>query len=154
MVSARKGRDKHDEGRLGKVEVGDEAVDGLILEARIDEELGVSGAFLELSKALVDGFQSPCGGRTDGDDASMFLLGLVESVAGLFGHHIEFRMHVMLSDVIVLDRTEGSQADMKGDVDDFDTFGPEPIKELWREVEAGCRSSGASFDLGIDRLIA
>ena len=110
------------------MEVRDETIDGLVLESRIDEKLGVPGAGAEGPETLIYRFQRAGRGGADGDDSPILPFGEVESFGRLLVHDVELRMHVMLADIVFLDGTECSQANMQCDVEDLDPLFQPPEK--------------------------
>ena len=62
-------------------------------------------------------------------------------------------MHLVLFDVVDLDRTERPEADVKRDFADGDAHILDPFQEFRREVEAGGRRRGGAQLIAVDRLI-
>ena len=63
-------------------------------------------------------------------------------------------MHMMLCHVVHLHGAEGPESDMQGDIADIDTFCPDLLQQLRREMQACRRRSCAAFIFCINRLIA
>ena len=68
LFVAIEGRHQHDEGAFGQMEVGDEAVDAVELDTRIEEDVGVAAAGFDLAVLGGDGFQRAAAGGAYGDD--------------------------------------------------------------------------------------
>ena len=105
------------------MEVGDQAVNRFKRIAGINEDIRIFMTFAELSVFAHDRFQRSAAGRADRNDPPAFRFGLVEAASRCLIHHEEFRMHVMIGDILGVHRTECTQADMQRDVFNFDAHG-------------------------------
>ena len=128
MLIAGKGADQHDQGALRQVEVGNQAIQHLELVARIDKDVGV--ARLLVQRQTLTGsqcFQRAAAGGTHSNHPSALLFGLIDEVGGALRQIIMLRVHLVVGDFVLLDRTEGSQTDMEGHSGDVDPLGPPPF---------------------------
>jgi len=112
--------DQHEQRGLWQVEISKHGVDNLEFEAGIDEEVGRRASSRDDSFALPNCvFESADGGRADGDHAALVAKCLIDGRRGGGGDGIGFGMKFMVFDAFDVDWLEGSQADMKSDLDGF-----------------------------------
>lgn len=153
LLIAVEGGNEHDEGAFGQVEVGDEAIDAVELDARIQEDGGVSAASLDLAVLGGDGFQCAAARGADCDDAVPGGLGLPDALGGLLADGVPLAVHLVVGDLILHHGAEGAEADVQGHFSDADALGADGIHQLRGEVQTGRRGGGASKLLGVDGLI-
>ena len=94
------------------MEVCNQSVHDLELIARINENVRVPFASLDLAKKGGDALHRPAGGGTHADDPSPGCLGLVDQVCRFLGHGVMLTVHFMLQYIIFLYGTEGTQSHM------------------------------------------
>ena len=63
------------------------------------------------------------------------------------------RMHLMVGDLVLLDRAEGAQPHMQGDERRFHSHRPHLLQQLRGEMQPGGGGGGATQLPGIHRLI-
>ena len=107
--------DQHQERRFRQVEVRDERFDDLELVAWVDEDAcGAVACLHEVFAALL--IEVRCalycsgGSRSDGNDSAARFDGLVYRVCCFLIHEIFLEVHVMLFDILNLDRSERSNS--------------------------------------------
>ena len=158
MLPARKGRYEHDQRGLRQMEVRDQSIHKLEGIARINEDLRPAALLPEdPSSALVylrRRLDRPAGSRPDTDHSVPVLMRPVDHIRSLLRDHIEFRVHVMMLDVVHLDRPEGAEAHMKGHMGDINTFLLNLFKKLLRKMKPRRRRSRRSLVLRIYRVVA
>lgn len=98
VLVARKGADEHHERGLGQMEVGDQQVGHLELEARGNEDFRVATGL----PRLCPGLQRADGGGADGDDAATPGLGLGDSLLRGGGHLVPLAVHAVFGQVFGL----------------------------------------------------
>ena len=89
------------------MKVGDKPIQHLELVSRIDKDAGVPGTGRERT-VLPGGFQSAAGGGAHCDDPPALLFGPGDHSGGLFRDGVKLRVHMVVCDVIHLDRPKGS----------------------------------------------
>ena len=153
LFIAVKRRYQHDEGAFGQVEVGDEAVDAVELDAGIQEDGRVAAAGFDLAVLGGDGLQGAAAGGADGDDAVPGGLGLPDALGGLLADGVPLAVHLMVGDLILHHGAEGTEAHMQGHFGDADPLGAEGVHQFRGKVEACRGGGGAAQLLGIDGLV-
>lgn len=115
------------------MEVGEKGVDGFEFKSWIDKDvvfaLGLSGFGPE--------FESAGDGGADGDDAVLGSFGGMDGGESFFWDVKVFGVHVVFFDLVAANGKEGAEADVEGEVDDFDTFLLETGEKVGGHVEAG-----------------
>ena len=106
LFFGRKRAHKHDQRRLRQMEIGDQTVDRFELITRENENIGIFMTLAELAILAHDRFQCPAAGRTDRDNPPAFRFCLIQPVRRGLIHHEEFRMHVMIGDILSIHRPE------------------------------------------------
>lgn len=122
IVTARESSNKPDQSGFRKMEVRNQSINRLILEARIDEKLRIFSSGTELSVLMIDGFQSTSRSRTDRNDSPVLLLCEIEPVCRCLVPVNEFTVPIMLTNIVIFDRTESSKADIQSHIKDFNAF--------------------------------
>ena len=79
---------------------------------------------------------------------------LVDHARRFLRDDAKLRVHRVILDLVLLDRAERAKADVQRDIADLHTHVRDPLQQLLREVQAGCRRGGAAKLAGIDRLVA
>ena len=153
VFASGKGGDQHNQRALGQMEICDQRVHRLEAVAGIDEDIRPAGALGEAAVLGCKGFDRAAGGGSDADDPSALPPGAVEQIGGLLREHAELRMHLMVRDLLGLDRAEGAEADVEGHPGQIHALVPELLQELRRKVQTGGRRGGGAVDAGIDGLI-
>ena len=95
----REGADKHEQARLGQMEVGEQAADEAEVEAWRDEDLCLAGVRFKWTAdcLLCTVFQRANDGGADGDDAACTARSVVDGVCCGLGECIAFAMQVNLT---------------------------------------------------------
>lgn len=73
----------------------------------------------------------------DGSDGVTGGFGLLDSLDGGGRKMKPFGVHVVGFDVVLAYRLEGAEADVEGEVDDFDAFGSDTVEEVLCQVKGG-----------------
>ena len=108
VFPAGEGGSEHEDGGFWGVEVSDESVDDLELEAWINKNVVFAFGFAGFAPE----FESARDGGADGDDVVAGGFGLLDG-GDSFGWDVEpFGVHVVLFDVVAADREEGTEADV------------------------------------------
>jgi len=154
------------------MEIGDEAVEDAEAARRVEEDAGAAGfdgrqgreggrrfgigdiAPSGAVEAAGDGFEDPCGGGPDGDDAASLGFGVVDGLGGGCGEGEPFLVHAVVGDVVALDREEGAGADVEGEVGSLNPGVGELLEEFRGEMESGGGSGDGSGLAGVDGLVA
>ena len=63
-------------------------------------------------------------------------------------------MHIVLLDLVLLDRSERAEPDVQRHIADADALGSDPLQKLRREVQTRRGSRRRAVDLGVDSLVA
>ena len=152
FVAVQRGH-QHNEGALRQGEVGDEAVDTVELDTRVQEDGGVAAAGFDLAILGGNGFQGAAAGGSNRNDAVPGGLGFPDALSSLLADGIPLTVHFVVCDLVLLHRAESTQSHVQGTLGNADTLGPDGIHQLRGEVQAcrGCRR--AAQLLGIDGLI-
>ena len=104
------------------MEVGQESVDDMEWAWWGDEEAGASGEFAREIGGLACGtLERPEGGGTNGDDAATAGFGGGDYIGGGLGDGEPFLVHGMFGEEFGFDGSEGTEADVQGDVGDIGT---------------------------------
>ena len=96
------------------MEVGDQSVQYLKLVARIDKDVGV--ALLLVQRQALFGAQrleGAAAGSAHRDDPLAVCLSLVDQVRRLLRQIVVLGVHLVLGDLVLLDRTEGAKANVQ-----------------------------------------
>ena len=137
------------------MEVGDQSVQYLKLVARIDEDVGV--ALLLVQRQALFGAQRLEGAAAGGahrDDPLAVCLGLVDQVRCLLRQIVVFGVHLVLGDLVLLDRSEGAKANVQRHRRDVDPLCADLVQQFVGEVQPRGRCSGRTQLVGIDGLVA
>ena len=135
------------------MEVGDQAIDAVELDTRVEKNRGIAAAGLDLAIFCGGGFQRAAAGGANGDHAVPSGLGFPDALSSLLADGIPLTVHLVIRDLVLLHGAEGSQTHMQGNLSNADTLGTDGIHQLRGEVQA-CRGCGSAAQLlGIDRLI-
>ena len=154
MIVAGKRRNEHNQRTFRKMEVGDQSVDALKRISGVDKDICPAIRFLDLAEKGRDAFERPAAGCADCDDPSAVFVGLIDQLCSFGGNMIMLRVHLMIQNIVLFDRPEGSKPDMERDLGDIDAHRSDLVHQLGCEMQAGSRRGGASFLFGVDRLIA
>ena len=100
------------------------------------------------------GFQGTAAGSADTDDTAACCLCLIDQVCLLLFYHVKLGMHVMLCDILYLDRSEGTETHMQGDMSKLYSLRPDLLQKLRCKMQAGCGCCSGAVMLCIDGLIA
>ena len=154
VLAARERRDQHDERGLRQVEIRHECIHHLEAVARVDVDARPACGRLHVSVLLRPALERAARRCTDADHASAARLRLVDKRRRLRRDNAVFAVHIVLLDVVLLDRTERTEADMQRHIADVHALCLNFFQQLRREVQARRRRGGAAVDLGIDGLVA
>ena len=155
MLVAGEGADQHNQGALRQMEVGDQSVQYLKLVARIDKDVGV--ALLLVQRQALFGAQRLEGAAAGGahrDDPLAVCLSLVDQVRRLLRQIVVLGVHLVLGDLVLLNRTEGAKANVQRHRRDVDPLCADLVQQFVGEVQPRGRCSGRTQLVGIDGLIA
>ena len=122
--------DEHEQSALGQVEIGDERVNGLDPDARIDEDRGVPGAGMYDAVLRCHGFERPDGSGADADNPAAGRTDAVQGFGGLLRDLAELAVHDVLFGVLLLDGAKGAEPDVQEDRYDRDAFGADPLQQF------------------------
>ena len=153
MLPPRQGGHQHDEGGLGQVEIGDEGVQHLESVPRIDKDISPPGALRHGPVLRRKALHRAAGGGAYADDPAPVLFRLVDDAGGFPGNHTELRMHLVVRNLLRLDRAEGAQPHMECNVANLYTHFPHLLQQLGGEMEPCGGCGGGAHHLGIYRLI-
>ena len=98
VLVARKGADEHHEGGLGEMEIGDQQIHHLELEARGDEDFGVAAGL----PGIGPGLEGADGGGAHGDDAAAPGFGFGYGLLRGGGHFVPLAVHAVFGQVLGL----------------------------------------------------
>ena len=152
FVAVQRGH-QHDEGTLRQVEVGDEAVNAVELDTRVQEDGGVAAAGFDLAILGGNGFQGAAAGGSNRNDAVPGGLGLPDALGGFLADGVPFAVHLVVRDLIFHHGAECAQTHMEGHFSNADPLGPDGVHQLRSEMQAGCGRCGTAKLLGIHRLV-
>ena len=121
MLPSRQGGNQHYQRGFGQMEVGDQSVQHLEAIARIDKNVRVVTAFLQMAVFIAGAFHGAAAGGTHADNPVAALLCPVDLFRRFRAHLIIFGMHVMLLHVFHLHRPEGTESHMQGHIGQIHT---------------------------------
>ena len=122
-IHGQQGWNQHHQGWFWKVEVGWEGIYDCELVAWFDKDIGPSWVGLELTIVFIaDGFQCSDRGCSHCNDASSSGFDTIEGIGRVLAEGVKFWVHLMFVDIIDRNRSEGSQSNVKGEVDQFYAF--------------------------------
>ena len=124
------------------MEVCDECIHTLELVAGIDEDIGPSGSCGHGSVRKCRRLNGSAGGGSRADDSVSLGVGLVYLIRLGLLHNIELAVHMVLLDLLSLDRSEGSEPDMQSNVGDLHTLRLHCLQKLFGPMQTCCRCSG------------
>ena len=136
------------------MEVGDQAVQQLEFVARIDEDIGPAAPGPQVPVFICRGLDGPAAGGPHADDTAALLLCPVDLLSLALLYLIEFRVHMVLQDIVHLHRPEGAKSHMKGDAGNVHSLALYLLQKLRRKVQScrgGCRRPAV---LCVDCLVA
>ena len=102
---------------------------------------------------IADCFQCSDRGCSNCNDASSSGFDTIECIGSFLAESVKLRVHLMFVDIINRNRSEGSQPNVEGEVDQFYAFRFNLLKQFRCEMETSCWCSGRAIFLGIDRLV-
>src|SRR5215471_472487 len=91
--------------------------------------------------------------RADGDDTPLFLPGMGDLLRRCGGDLDLFRVQAVVFGLFDRHRLEGAGADREGQVGDPDAASADPLQDLGRKVQAGCRRGDGPSLPGKDGLV-
>ena len=130
MLAARERRDQHDERGLRQVEIRHECIHHLEAVARVDVDARPACGRLHVSVLLRPALERAARRCTDADHASAARLRLVDKRRRLRRDNAVFAVHIVLLDVVLLDRTERTEADMQRHIADVHALGLDLLQQL------------------------
>ena len=154
VLTLRKGRNQHDEGRFRQMEVGDQRIHALKLIARIDEDIGPAGGRRHGAIRKCCGLDGTTAGGAGTDDTMALCVGAIDLIRFRLLDDVVLAVHVVFLDLVRLDRTEGAEADMQGDVGDLHALLLHGLEQLLGPVETGGRGRRRAVVLCIDGIVA
>ena len=150
MVPSSKSGGEHEDSGFGGVEISNEGIDSLELEAWINENIVFARGFAGFSPE----FECTSDSGADGNDAMSLRLCLLDGFEGFVRNMEPFGMHVVFFDVVAADRKESAESNMEGEIFYLDTFLLKFLNKTFSHVEAGGWCGGRTEFFGPDRLIA
>ena len=87
-------------------------------------------ARLDFAELSSDAFKSPARGGADRNNSSAVFLGFVDQPCRFLRNFVVLAVHFMLCNVVNLDRTEGSEPHVKGNISYFNTLCSDFIHKL------------------------
>ena len=135
MLTPRERAHQHDERRLRQVEIRDKRIHHLEAVARIDVNIRPAagrGHGTVLPRPALDG---AAGGRADADHTPAVCLRAVDQIRRLLRNGAVFAVHIVLLDLVLLDRSERAEPDVQRHIADADALGSDPLQKLRREVQ-------------------
>ena len=155
LAGGGEGGDKHEEGGLGEVEVGEERVHGLEAGRGMEEKAGAAVAGNERAVVLRgDALEDACGGGADGEDASSGGAGAGDEGGGVGGEFVAFFVHLVLGEGDGLHGRERAEADVEGHEGNVCAGGLDLREDAGREVKSGGRGGDRAGGLRVDGLVA
>ena len=154
MLPSGQRRDEHDERALREVKIRDECIQAFELITGVDENIRPAGLCAQCSVGLGKALDRAAGSRTDADDAAAARLRLVDDTRRFLRNDAKLRVHRMIFDLILLDRTERAKTDVQRDIAEPYAHVRDLLQELLRKVQTGRRCGCAAELTGIDRLVA
>ena len=131
-----------------------ESVEHLEFIAGIDENIGEAFAGLDFAVFRRDAFERPAGGGANRDNPAAVCLCLPNQFGGFFGNFVVLAVHFVAGHVVHLDRTEGAETDVQGNVGDFHALLTDSVHQLLGEMQAGSRRGSGAELMAVDCLIA
>ena len=98
--------------------------------------------------------QGAAAGSAHRDDPLAVCLGLVDQVRRLLRQIVVFGVHLVLGDLVLLDRPEGAKANVQRHRRDVDPLCADLVQQFVGEVQPRGRCSGRTQLVGIDGLVA
>ena len=138
MVPAGKSSGKHENGGFWGMEIGDQSVNGLELETRVDEYIVLAESFTGFSPK----FERASNGSTNGNNAMARGFGSLDCFNGVVWNMKPFGVHMMFFDFITADWQESAETDVEGKIFNLDAFGLKFFNKFFSHVKAGGRRSG------------
>ena len=154
IVIATERRLDHHHRRLGMVEVGYQGVRHTELVRREYELIGPSLKLLQQAVGTHGTLRSTGGAHADAADTMTSLLRAVHDVASLLMHEHLFRRHLVLRQILHLDRVEVTKSTMQSDIGKVDASDLHTLHELTAEVQTSGGSGNGTLVLGVDGLEA
>ena len=153
-----KSRNKHDERRLGKMEIRDKTLHQFELVTGINKNLCPaalrSKTISSLTVRFSGRFDGSAGCRSNADHPMSALPGSIDEFGSLLRHNIELRMHVMFFYRLGFDRAERSQSDVQCDMCNIDAHLLYFSKQFLSKMQTCRRCRSRTFMLGIDCIVA
>ena len=164
--------DEHYESALRQVEVRDEPVDNSEFVAGVDEDPGILGEYRgggpgERRSTLVrlgrseqlrfdagGGFQRAAGGSSDGYHAAAVCFAAPYFLGGYLRDGVVLHMHLVVENIVLLDRTEGAKPDVQGDVGGVNALIRELSEYVLGEVKPGGGGGGGAGFPAVDRVVS
>ena len=116
MLPSCQGGNQHHQSGFRQMEIGDQGVQYLEAVARIDKNIRVVAAFLQMAVFIAGALHGAAAGGTHADHPVAVLLRPVDFLRRFRAHLIVFGMHVVLLHVFHLHRAEGAKAHMQGHI--------------------------------------
>ena len=135
------------------MEIGHKRVNGLEAVARIDENVRPAAFRLQYAVFAGKALERPAGGCSDRDHSPAVCVRAVYDVRRLLTHHTEFRVHRVILDIVLLDRTECAESDVQRNIGERNAFIGDALQKLRREVQPRRRRRRGTRVAGIYRLV-
>ena len=154
VLAAGEGRNQHDESALRQVEIRHQGVHAFESVTRVDEDVGPAGLGVHGAVLVGKALHSAAGGGADADNAAAGLLRLGDYPRRLLRHDAELGVHLVLLDVLGLDRAEGAEADVQRDEALAHALFGYLRQQLLGKMQSRGGRGGAAQLLGVDGLVA
>ena len=132
-LNSGKSRNKHQQGRLGKMKIGEQAVDDMEPVAGGDKNRSFP---FELSLSC-DGFQCPQCGRADRNHTPPIFFHPPDRIQSFHRHMKNLAVHLVIKDILHPYGLEGDHADVERHVGDRDAHFPDCFQQGLVEVQPG-----------------
>ena len=148
-----KRRDQHNQSAFRQVEVCHQAVNSVQLYTGVQENIGSTAARDNLAVLGPDGFQRAAAGGTDSNYAMAAGACCVDGLGCSIIHAVPFGVHLVLLNIILVDRAEGAKANVQGHFHNVDPLGTDGIQQFRGKMQPGCGGSRAAKFFGVYGLV-
>ena len=135
------------------MEICNQLIKHLELISGINKDFGIVISRNHFTGLISSTFYGTAACGSDTDYLSTCFLCAVNDICCLSCHLIKFRMHMMVENIVFLDRSESPQSHMKRDIGNLYALFLDLFQKLLCKVESCCRRCRRTFILGIHSLI-
>ena len=135
------------------MKIGDQRIDRLEAVAGIDENFGLALHGMHDSIFVRYAFKHSRGRRTDGDDPAAVRFASIDALCRFGCNHEMLGVHMVLFDLVHLDRSEGAKPHVERDFNDRNALCAESVQNFRSEMQSRGRGGSRAFGFGVDGLI-